>query len=81
MTVDEPSYVAVEAAIDDAKKGKTWMCCPHCGQTLDVTQMASALGRIGGRKGGRARAAKLTPERRREIAKKAAKARWSKRHD
>ncbi len=29
-----------------------------------------------GRKGGKARAAKLTPERRSEIARKAAKSRW-----
>lgn len=36
------------------------------------------LGRAGGLKGGRARAAKLTDEQRREIAKKAAKARWEK---
>ena len=34
--------------------------------------------RKGGRKGGKARAAKMTPDRRREIAKKAAAARWSK---
>ena len=32
--------------------------------------------RKGGLKGGKARAAKLAPERRAEIAKKAAKARW-----
>jgi len=31
-----------------------------------------------GRKGSRARAAKLSPKERREIARKAAKARWSK---
>ncbi len=37
---------------------------------------AVALGRKGGLKGGKARAAKLTKERRSEIAKKAAKARW-----
>lgn len=37
---------------------------------------AVALGRMGGLKGGRVRAAKLTPERRVEIAKKAARARW-----
>ena len=35
-----------------------------------------ALGRLGGLNGGKARAAKLTPERRVEIAKKAALARW-----
>ncbi len=40
---------------------------------------AVALGRLGGKKGGPARAAKLTPEQRKEIAKKAAKARWAKR--
>jgi hypothetical protein len=39
---------------------------------------AVALGRLGGLKGGKARAAKMTPEQRKEIAKKAAKARWSK---
>jgi hypothetical protein len=37
---------------------------------------AVALGRLGGQKGGKARAAKLTPEQRSEIAKKAAQARW-----
>jgi len=37
---------------------------------------AKALGRLGGLKGGLARAKKLTPERRKEIAKKAAEARW-----
>lgn len=39
---------------------------------------AVALGRLGGQKGGKARAEKLTAKRRSEIAKKAAKARWSK---
>lgn len=37
---------------------------------------AIALGRRGGLKGGKARAAKLTPEQRSEIAKRAASARW-----
>jgi hypothetical protein len=39
---------------------------------------AMALGRKGGLKGGAARAAKMTPEQRAEIARKAAKARWGK---
>lgn len=38
---------------------------------------AVALGRKGGLKGGRARAAKLSPERRAEIAKAAAAKRWA----
>jgi hypothetical protein len=39
---------------------------------------AVALGRLGGLKGGKARANKLSASRRRTIAKHAAKARWSK---
>ena len=39
---------------------------------------AVALGRLGGKKGGAARAKKLTPEQRSEIARKAAKARWDR---
>lgn len=38
---------------------------------------AVALGKLGGKKGGPARAAKLTPEQRKEIARKAAEARWT----
>jgi hypothetical protein len=38
---------------------------------------AVALGRKGGLKGGKARAAKMTAEERREAARKAARARWS----
>lgn len=39
----------------------------------------AAAGRKGGLKGGKARAAKLTPEERVESARKAARARWGKR--
>lgn len=39
---------------------------------------AVALGRLGGKIGGKARAEKLSPERRKEIAQKAARARWRK---
>jgi len=55
--------------------------------TVEATQEAPsgknpaavALGKLGGAKGGRARAAKLTPKRRSEIARQAAQARWRKR--
>jgi hypothetical protein len=40
---------------------------------------AAALGRLGGLKGGPARAANLSAARRREIAKTAARARWASR--
>ena len=42
---------------------------------------AVALGRLGGKVGGKRRAEKLTPEQRKEIAQKAAKARWQSNQD
>lgn len=39
---------------------------------------AAALGRLGGLKGGKARAKALSPKKRSNIAKKAAAARWKK---
>jgi len=38
---------------------------------------AVALGRLGGLKGGNARAAKLTPKQREEMSRKAVKMRWA----
>jgi hypothetical protein len=47
---------------------------------LDSTKESAAvqLGRRGGLKGGKARAANMSPEKRAEIARKAAKTRWNK---
>ena len=42
---------------------------------------AVALGRLGGLKGGKARAEKLSERQRKAIAKKAAKARWGRIRD
>jgi hypothetical protein len=42
------------------------------------SEAARLLGKFGASKGGKARAEKLSPERRKEIARKAAKARWDK---
>ena len=44
----------------------------------DKNPNAVALGRLGGKKGGKARAEKLTAEERQEIARSAAMARWRK---
>jgi len=44
--------------------------------TPEKNPAAVALGRLGGMKGGAARAKKLTAKKRSEIAKKAAKTRW-----
>lgn len=47
-------------------------------QEPEKNPAAVALGRLGGLKGGKARAAKLSKARRSEIAKKAAKSRWKR---
>jgi hypothetical protein len=56
-----------------------------CNFSLDMARKknphAVALGKMGGSKGGKMRAAKLTPERRREIARKAVLTRWAKAKD
>ncbi len=52
---------------DDPYEGKN----PH----------AVELGRLGGKKGGKARAAKLTAKQRSDIARKAAQARWARESD
>jgi cystathionine beta-lyase family protein involved in aluminum resistance len=59
---DEPDDVNADAVQEKLEKN------PH----------AQALGRLGGKKGGRARAEKLSAERRKEIARQAAEKRWGK---
>ncbi|MGD0276908.1 MAG: hypothetical protein ABSB79_12805 [Syntrophales bacterium] len=43
-----------------------------------ISEYLSQIGRKGGLKGGKARAAKLSAKKRHDIARKAAKSRWSK---
>lgn len=42
---------------------------------------AVALGRLGGLKGGKVRAQRMTPEQRSEAARKAVQARWAKKRE
>lgn len=44
----------------------------------DISRVMAAMGRRGGRIGGKRRMTTMTPEQRREVAKKAAQARWAK---
>ena len=46
------------------------------GEPAKKNPAAVALGRLGGKKGGPARAAKLSPKKRQQIARKAAMKRW-----
>ncbi len=58
-------------AIGEVPEGK-----PEKDEDSGKNPAAVALGRLGGLKGGKARAEKLTAEERSEIARKAAQARW-----
>jgi len=65
------AFRIVEQAIGEKMDG-TPLPDPNAGKN----PAAVALGKLGGAKGGKARAAKLSPAKRKAIAKKAAQARW-----
>ena len=69
--------VVLEATADDEDESPAVAEKPL--DTTGKNPNAVALGRLGGKKGGKARAAKLTSEQRSEIARKAAQARWANR--
>lgn len=64
-----------KSIVDDATSDQP----RHAFEQRPKIAAAVELGRMGGLKGGKARAAKLTPERRVEIARAAAAARWKNR--
>jgi hypothetical protein len=66
------AFRVVEQAIGEHMDG-TPLENPDAGKN----QAAVALGKLGGAKGGAARAAKLTAEQRKAIAKRAADMRWA----
>lgn len=66
------------AQIVAAATGQRIPRSPEAVQDDGKNPAAVALGRLGGLKGGAARAKKLSKKRRAAIAKKAARARWRK---
>ncbi len=64
--------------IGDILTGQVEDHAPDRPENSTKDQAAVSLGRRGGLKGGAARAKSLSPERRSEIAKKAAAKRWEK---
>ena len=46
----------------------------------EARKLLQELGRIGGKKGGKARAERMTPEQRREAARKAVQVRWARKY-
>ena len=71
--VNELAFNIVQQTTEEQPIDKTYPNLP-----ADKNPHAVALGRLGGLKGGPARAKKLSKKKRSEIAQKAAQARWNK---
>lgn len=69
--INQIAFSVVSEATKDEKKETTE-------GKPEKNPAAVALGRLGGLKGGKARAESLSAKKRKTIAQKAAKARWSK---
>lgn len=70
--LNQMAYAIVQAATDESEPVE---------EPTTKNPHAVALGRLGGLKGGKARADKLTPKQRKDIAKIANTARWKKPED
>ena len=68
--INSRAAAIVAQSVDADDKGDD----PYAGKNPAAVE----LGRLGGQKGGKARAAKLTPKQRSASARKAARARWAK---
>jgi hypothetical protein len=71
-------FTAVAKRVEEQAIGEQWDGSPLADKDAGKNPAAVALGRLGGAKGGAARAAALSPRKRKMIAKKAAAARWAK---
>ena len=74
----DPNELAYQIMLEST--GQAPKFTPETEKPIDPSKNpnAVALGRLGGLKGGAARAAALSPRKRSQIAAKAAKARWRK---
>ena len=74
----DPNQLAHQIMLESTEQADKFNPVPIPLPDPDKNPHAVALGRLGGLKGGTARAAKLGPKKRSQIAAKAAKARWRK---
>jgi hypothetical protein len=74
----DQDFTTVTKRVVEQAIGEQWDGSPLPDKKAGKNPAAVALGKLGGAKGGKARAEALSPQKRKAIAKKAAKARWSK---
>lgn len=71
-------FTRTALSVVEQAMGEKWDGSPLPDKNAGKNPAAVALGKLGGAKGGAARAAALSPKRRSAIAKQAAMTRWSK---
>jgi hypothetical protein len=76
-TAKDHDFTAVAKRVVEQAIGEQWDGSPMPDNDRGKNPAAVALGKLGGAKGGKARAAALSPKKRSAIAKKAARARWN----
>lgn len=76
--VKDHDFTTVARRVVEQAMGEQWDGSPLPDKDKGKNPAAVALGKLGGAKGGAARAAALSPRKRSAIAKKAAKARWAR---
>jgi len=69
-------FTQVAKRVVEQAIGEQWDGSPLPDKNAGKNPHAVALGRLGGQKGGKARAEALSPKKRSEIARKAAVKRW-----
>lgn len=69
-------FATIARRVVEQAIGETMACQPLPDKEAGKNPAAVALGKLGGAKGGKARAEALSPAKRKAIAKKAAAARW-----
>jgi hypothetical protein len=77
-TGKDHDFTTVAKRVVEQAIGEQWDGSPLLDKDKGKNPAAVALGKLGGAKGGRARAAALSPEQREDIARLAAQARWKK---
>jgi hypothetical protein len=81
MDINQAAFRQVEMATEDhgsASKPPSKQSAGPKVTKSEISRVMAALGRKGGKKGGKRRLQTMTPEERSRIALKAAKARWGK---
>ena len=71
-------FTTVAKRVVEQAIGEQWDGTPLPDKNAGKNPAAVALGKLGGGKGGKARAASLSQEKRSMIAKKAAQTRWTR---